>query len=349
MNATRNYGLILPEKIETREEGAEHVLGGTDRPIINPSGSYMNNLTDAEPQSKNGVETFACTVYNSLSAIEDIIYFLTGIKVNYADKVVANLAARSGILNPKLGADPHKILELIRTISGLTDESRYPWTADITTNEQYYGMGDELFKAIKEGQPWYKEWKLEHEWLWTGNPTPQEKRRLIQEALKRGIVCVAVDAWNKRGDVYVKLRSENHWTGVRKADGMEPYRIRDSYDTFDKDLDPLYDFAIAKVIYLTPVPHLFLKNLGFQMMDEEVRHLQKALVSLNYLIPHAVTNVYGTETRSAVMAFQRDSGISDDGSHFGPRTRLALNQKLNPTAFLGGSFATWFAALFSGV
>ena len=142
--------------------------------------------------------------------------------------------------------------------------------------------------------------------------------------------------------------TDGHLTNLVRTEGDLPYDILDSYDTFVKKLDPLFDFSIAKVIFLTPKPHLFLKNLYYQQIDEEVRHLQKALVSLKYLIPHAVTNIFGTETRSAVMAFQRDHNIADDGSHFGPRTRLALNTKLNPTAFLGGSFTTWLASLFSG-
>ena len=86
------------------------------------------------------------------------------------------------------------------------------------------------------------------------------------------------------------------------------------------------------------------------MMDEEVKHLQKALVQLGYPIPNGITDLYGVETRSAVHAFQRDSGIEGNfGQNFGPLTRYKMNLALNPTAPFGGSFATWLAALFSGV
>lgn len=348
-----NYGLIIP-KIETREEGAEHVLGSAGLPgaIINPSGDWLSSLPDREPQSKYGVETQACTVYGTLSALEALIFFMTGIKVNYSDRYVANVAKNRGILNPYGGADPHKIAELLRTITGNLREERAPWSADLTTVDEYYGIvGKELANLMLEGAAWYKEWKLEHEWIFLGG-TPQEKRKKIQDALKKGTVCVSVAAWFEKNGLYYKPAGsgDNHWTMLAQANGDNPYKDFDSYDTYVKDLDPLFDFEIAKVYYLTPVKktHLFLKNLGFQMTDPEVAELQKALVSLGYLIPHAVTNVFGIETRDALWHFQLYCGISDDGTHFGPRTRQTLNTILNPDAPFGGSFLTYLQSLFSG-
>ena len=96
------------------------------------------------------------------------------------------------------------------------------------------------------------------------------------------------------------------------------------------------------------VGHIFMKNLGFGMHDIEVTELQRNLVYLGYSIPDAITQIYGTETRSAVMAFQRDSGINDDGSHFGPLTRYAMNKALNPSQTLYGAIAL-FIHTFIGI
>lgn len=341
-----NHGLILPE-IETHAEGVDHILGvgGLSEPIINESGDWMPWIPDREPQSKNGVETQACTIYGTLTAIEELVYKVTGVKVNYSDRYVANVAKNKGILNPYGGADPHKIAELIRTITGNLAEDRCAWTDDITTVDKYYNVvGAELTNLMSDGYQWYKEWTLNHKWVFTGG-TPQEKREKLNDARKRGTVCVSVYAWMKdENGIFYKPAgtTDNHW-----VNSPVDTKVFDSYDTYVKDLDPLYDFAVAKVYFLTPAP--FLKNLYFQITDREVARLQSALVSLKYQIPHSVTNVYGTETRSAVMAFQRDNGIVDDGSHFGPKTRYALNTKLNPTALFGGDIWTYIGSLFSGV
>lgn len=347
-----NHGLITP-KIETHEEGVNHVLGSSQlpEPVVNSSGDWMPYLPDREPQKKNGVETFACTVYGTLSAIEEAVYKATGSIVNYSDRYIANVAKRSGILDPNVGADPHKIAELIRTISGNIREDRAPWTDDIKTTGQYYALGDEIFQLLKEGPAWYDEWELNHKWVFTGG-TPQEKREKLQDALTKGTVCVSVDAWMKINGLYYKPKGsiDNHWVSLVQAHNTDPYKVFDSYDTFVKDLDPLYDFGMGKVYFLTLAKSKpFLKNLYFQIVDPEVQRLQRALVSLRYVIPHAVTSVYGIETKSAVMSFQRDHGIVDDGSHFGPRTRQALNVALNPAAPFGGSLITLIQSLFSGV
>lgn len=329
------HGFIAP-KIETHEQGIHHVLG-TEKipyPVINPTGDYLAFLPDREPQSKNGVETFACAVYNTLNSIETQIKYLTGEPVNYSDRFVANLAKQKGILNPLQGSDPHQIAELIRNVTGNINESSLPWTDDITSSTQYYSaVISSALLAL--GTDWFKTWRLTHRWIFTSG-TPQEKRDKIKDALTKGTVSVSVSAWSSNGTLYYKPEgaTDNHWTSLVQANGNDPYKIFDSYDTFVKDLDPLYDFGFAKVYFVRP-SHIFLKNLGFQTTDPEVAHLQRALRCLGYSIPHAVTNVYGTETRSAVWQFQVANGIADDGSHFGPQTRFKLNQALNPLGVLG--------------
>lgn len=350
MPEQKNYGLIIPDII-TREQGAEHLGAVGDKPTINPSGIWP--LPDREPQNKNGVETFACTVYGMLSALESLILLKTGIKVNYADRYVANVAKNRGVLDPRQGADPHKIAELIREITGNIREDRAPWGDDVKSTADYYNIvGQQLATLMLEGTAWYKEWKLEHKWVYVGG-TPEQKRFALKDALIKGPVCVSVDAWSKQGDLYVKLRGENHWTMLTSAIDDKPYRVFDSYDNYEKDLDPLYDFSIAKVYYLTPVtpaPRPFLKNLVLMQTDPEVARLQEALVGLGYPIPGATTNFYGAGTKEAVGHFQRNNGIvGDNGMHFGPLSRLKMNKALQPNLTAGGSVWTFIQSLFSSV
>lgn len=253
------HGLIIP-KIETHEEGVNHVLGaagpgGILGAEVNPSGNWMPWLPEKEPQSKNGVETFACGIWGTLNSIEEAIYFATGIRVNYSDRALANIAKKYGILDPKVGSDPHRVAELVRKISGLLREERCPWTDDIKTADDFYGiLEQELTELIKEGQPWYNDWELNHKWVFNSWDSPEVKRQKIEQALRTGPVSGSVYAWVEGDKFYIKPKGaiDNHWTNIPRAESGQPYKCFDSYDNYIKDLDPLYDFAIAKVYYLTP-------------------------------------------------------------------------------------------------
>lgn len=213
------------------------------------------------------------------------------------------------------------------------------------TWEQYHDPA-EITQAMKDlGEEFARRFTINYERVYEPD---------FEAVLKTDEIDVGAFAWPAPvNGVYPRTgNTPNHAFKI-----FEPkyYAFDNYYDTVDGDwikrLAPDYDFVdygyrvfISKE---TAPSHIFLKNLGFQMMDEEVKHLQKALVSLGYSIPHAVTNVFGTETRSALWQFQVKSGIADDGTHFGPRTRYALNTKLNPTLPFGGSAWTYLAALFS--
>ena len=250
----KNFGLIIPN-IETKEEGVEHILGSSKLKgeVINPSGDWTAYLPDKEPQSKSGLETNGCTVWSILNAIETLIFFKTKTRVNYADRYVALYAKNKGILDPSVGADPHKIAELIRLTCGLLKEGRLPFS-DVVSKEEFYSEPVNWVELIKEGSEWYNEWDFSHEWVFRGG-TPQEKRVKLEEALTKGTVCVSVVAWmfNSLKDWYEKPAGsvDGHFTMLPAAP-KNNYVVFDSYDGFIKYLDPFFDFSIAKVFYLNP-------------------------------------------------------------------------------------------------
>jgi hypothetical protein len=60
----------------------------------------------------------------------------------------------------------------------------------------------------------------------------------------------------------------------------------------------------------------------------QVKHLQEALISLGYLSAGQADGSFGPTTKSAVQAFQKDNGLSQDGD-VGPQTLAALQHKVN--------------------
>lgn len=75
--------------------------------------------------------------------------------------------------------------------------------------------------------------------------------------------------------------------------------------------------------------HVFNTNLKFGDIGGEVQLLQQALQYLS-IFPATVktTTFYGPLTKASVFKFQQLMGLVDDGSHFGPKTRQALNLAL---------------------
>lgn len=337
-----SYGLILPN-IETHKEGVDHVLGSADlpEPVVLPSADWEPLAPVGEMQRRNGVETNSCTVQGTENAVE-MLDRLEGVESDYSDRYVANYAKQKGYLNPAVGASPHDIAEVVRKMSGQVNESDAPWADD------FYGL--DTSKLTDIAATWYKKRKLAHKWVFLDG-TPQEKREKIKDALTKGPVCASVYAWTSDGECYIKPPGarDNHWVTILSANNDKPYRVLDSYPEsegdFIKDLDPFYDFSVAKVYFYRPLP--FLTNLYYGITHEDVPRLQRALISFGYSIPNGITDFFGGETRKALWQFQVANGIADDGSHFGPKTRLALTRKQNPDDYFGGSISTFLLALFS--
>lgn len=251
----KNYGLIIPP-IETREQGAEHILGALDKPIINESGNWLPYVIEKEPQSRPGIDIKGCAFYATLNALERKLKFL-GYDVNYSERYLILESKRLGKTDIERdgGADPHIVAELIRQTTGLLREDKLPWFDDVRTIDDYYNVSKEiLIELFKEGQAWYKDWKFEHEWVFGGGGT-NEKRLQIQQALQKGTVCASAYAWVRGTDgKYIKPAGtkDNHWIEIVNAP-VGKYDIFDSYDAFYKELDPLYDFSIVKVYYLNKI------------------------------------------------------------------------------------------------
>lgn len=217
--------------------------------------------------------------------------------------------------------------------------------------DDYYNLAAITPALIDLGKEFLKHFTINYE---------QVAQINFEEVLKDDMLGVAGFAWNPPIDG-VYHSSSTFFNHAFLVYSLPKYQVYDNYldnntqGDFTKNLAPdytLYDYGYRVYISAEAVApaqvHLFLKNLGFQVNDPEVTYLQKALVSLGYPIPHAVTDLYGVETRSAVMAFQRDHGIVDDGSHFGPKTRYEMNKTIDPAPF-GGSLLTFIQSLFSGV
>lgn len=258
-------------------------------------------------------------------------------KVTFSDRFIAVLSGTT-----KQGNSLKAPVQAIHSF-GLIPKSLLP-KIDTLTWDEYYASIPQNLKDL--GQEFLKHFSINYE---------QVGKNRIAEVVKDDMVGVAAAAWAAPvNGVYPKIDWPfNHAFLVYN---LPKYQIFDNYEEhpgdkdFTKNIAPDYEFFdYGYRVYIgaekVTMP-LFLKNLVYGQTGKEVTILQEALVNLGYPIPHAVTAYYGRETKEALAVFQKDKGINDDGTHFGPRTRLALNVELNPSQSIVNSALLYVRTFF---
>lgn len=265
--------------------------------------------------------------------------------VQFSDRFIAKLSNTT-----KLGNSLKSPVETIRT-KGLVPKSLLPKEDWMGWDDYYAPIAQDL---IDLGAEFLLRFTIRYE---------QVDLSLFETAIKNDMLGVAGYGWPQptADDVYPRVEGStfNHAFLIY---GTPDYQIFDNYydngavGDFTKTLAPNYNFFpygyrvyVAAESVVNENAHVFVKNLAYGMNDLEVANLQKALVSLGYSIPDAITTQFLGETKTALALFQKSKGIVDDGSNFGPRTRQAMNSALNPSTPFGGSLITLIQSLFSGV
>jgi len=211
---------------------------------INPLGDWTEYNPNREHQQKNGLETMNCSNFATHNALIAL--------ANYLNLPFPKDASErySGVMTgtTRDGNSPHNVIEKIRSLAGVLPEDKLPWTEQRSWDE-YYAPNPMDEALVKEAQSVLKNVVIGHEWIFNGPKA--DKHDILKKYLKRGTVCVSVDAWNKKGKYYVKPEGgpDNHWVWLVRYDGDVPI-IRDQYPQFEKRLAPDYDFVCAKVYFM---------------------------------------------------------------------------------------------------
>jgi len=260
------------------------ILGGGNAPFteIEPDGDWTEYLPSEEKQNIRGIETYNCTSFNTLNAIEVLMYRLFGERVNYSDRwlgIVAGTSAEQG------GNDPHTVCEAIRKY-GLIPEEMLPFSDEITTAKEYYSFkgGDEA-ACRQAGQDWLKKYDFKHEWVFRQSQPLDEKLNNMKVALKNSPLSMSVWAWqvDNRG-VYVSAGAPNHWTSSYGFQNLIA-KAFDSYEPFRKLVDQNYlyckRYSIVKrtdeaLSLIQTIILLVKKALG--LIQEEIKDIPKDTV-----------------------------------------------------------------------
>lgn len=243
MSEILNHGFI-DDVITPDNYSSGDILGGgsLEQKVLQPNGNWLEFLPKLEVQNRNGLETYGCTGYGTLNAIEILAKKVFGLNWDKSERLVG---VKAGTKPP--GNSPHKVCETIRKIPCIADEDILPFDDKITELAQYYSLENKEALLERLGELWLEQFSFGHEWVFTKDTLFKEKHELIKENLRYSPICVSVRAWRKEGDFYVKEKGEQdtHWGVIANATPDE-YIFFDSYDNQLKRLHPDYDFGVGK-------------------------------------------------------------------------------------------------------
>lgn len=227
-----NYGYI-----QDTIEDDHYTLGALPPTVLKPSGQWMLQTPEPEVQKRNGVETMNCTMYGTLNCLETLMKHKYGTEGNFSERYGGFMAGTT-----KEGNSPHKAIEVVRNYAGVIPESDLPFDDTVKTWDDYYS--GVTFKHKLKGISFIKEWDIRHEWVLNGDR--EDWQNVLMENLRYSPLGVAVQAWSKEGDLYVRRGSDTHWCSLVGYVPGKYWIVMDSYDKFTKKLEWDYEFARVK-------------------------------------------------------------------------------------------------------
>lgn len=284
-----NMSQIRKGYIQSKIEPEQYILGASKLPqvVLRPDGNWKPYEPDDEPQLDNNFDTFNCTGFNTLGAIETLECFLTGIKQNYSDRWLGIVA---GTKPP--GNDPQTVCEAIRK-HGLIPDSMLPFSDDIQNVDEYYSFkGANEAECRAEGQKWLNKWEFGHEWVLSNSVSGWKER--MELALTYSPLAGAVYAWQQKGggivreaDLFIRPDGgeDGHWTEIVKASPVTHWEIVDSYPPYDKQL--VWDFGF------TYVKRFYMKLKDPQAIKEVKISLIQRILNLMYQLLEELKKQYG--------------------------------------------------------
>ncbi len=243
----KNYGFV-PSKIESDH----YILGGGQLPkiILQANRNWKDYLPTWESQIDKGYETYGCTVYGTLNALETVLDRLNGHPYDYSERfnyILADVKAP--------GADPHYVSEIIRKY-GVIEQAELPMT---NTYTEFNSPKPMTVDKLSKGQTWLGQYSFGHEWVFTNCPSKESRTALVREALQYSPICVSVSAWYEQNGLFVDNGiPNNHWTLCYGIDDDGGLLIFDSYALVQdgnptncfKKLHPDHKVQMAKRYYI---------------------------------------------------------------------------------------------------
>lgn len=231
-------------------EDEDYVFGSSqiDREVLQPDGQWDGFLPEYEPQFNRNFDTYGCTIFGTLNALEILMLHRFGVRADYSERYIYNLVP----VRPP-GGSPQSVAECIRK-SGLINQELLPMTDTLDEYSTPVPVGQEYLDL---GRKWLDAYDLAHDYLWRSAPDKRKRDEILKEALRYSPVGVSVSAWMPLADGTYEDggRPNNHWcvcVGYDTDGPLTYFHVFDSYDHEVKRLSAFHAIEMAKSYYVTP-------------------------------------------------------------------------------------------------
>ena len=331
---------------------------------VNPSGKWRSYKPSDEwqrryiPPGTLGYDTNSCTDFSCMNDIElqiqrmladgevpdDVVskmqalgYFDSNGFVNFSDWYNAVTAGTTW----EKGNTLYAPWDAVRKY-GVLPQGQGPTPNSFTTHQEWFNYKPSNGQ-IKAAQEFGTMFDVKYEWVVIGQVGQYDT---LEYHLKQAPLHVLVPTGATWDDMVADnptpvYSGVNHAVTLLEQDSGKTHTVLDHYNRFIKTLKWGYyiPFALKGVVTLKTTPTLpkpfaytFTINLRYGApIGPEVRKLQEALQHIGYM-KSGLFGPYGPATKEAVANFQKANGILDPegpGINFGPKTRSAMNKRLN--------------------
>jgi len=167
--------------------------------LLQPDRNWKPYCPEQEIQVRNGWDSLACAIFNTLTNIEIIIFRKYGIRENFSDRFIAWATDT----HKKNGNDPQIIANFLYDI-GAVQEDAWPFSPMIVSKEQYYEEPPKvLFELAKEFK---RKYKFNHDILKGGAKELYDSLQYCPVSASVGLSSV-----NDKGYFY-SPNGDYHWT-----------------------------------------------------------------------------------------------------------------------------------------
>jgi len=260
------YGFIKPKLDNT-----QFVLGalGQSLPtvVVRPDGQWDDFLPKDEFQRNEFFDTYNCTGYATQNAIEILLKAKYGEDHDFGERC---LGVWAGTYPP--GNDPHIVIEAARK-KGLVPDTMLPFTSSIKSADEYYDLDGFASVLDSAGKLFLTRYDVGHEWIFNKELPSEEQRARMIEALQYSPLGVAVYAWAKRGEVYVRKGEDTHWTVIYGYYPNGDWKCYDSYDSSKKRLDKDFGFTYIKRYHVEKKTELQKRGSLFSLILDFLKRL----------------------------------------------------------------------------
>ena len=240
-----NFGYVTPVL-----KPKDFVLGGINKMpqvIVNSSGDWSSFYPVFESQLFRNFDTFGCTIYAVLNAMEAYLKGVYGVDFNAAERFNFNLLR---IRQP--GISPLDALQNVRDY-GCIPETLLPVQDGMTFEE--YAKPDPMWQWLKDEAKKFG-YDLWYETLWVGNISKEQRIEKLKYGRERGTVVLSATAWFRDANgLYVDNGFNNGHAIFHGRDNSKGLEIFDSYKTdgeYIKTLSCDHNIQFAVRIVLTP-------------------------------------------------------------------------------------------------